>query len=49
MGTIPPSWGLMSNKTATRISNKMSLLMQVKSLTCDFGTVEELIVVPLTQ
>ena len=49
LGSILPSWGLMSNTTKTRRSNKFSRFMQVISFMCDFGDVDELIVASLAR
>ena len=49
MGPIPPSWGLMANTTAIRISDPLSLFVYLMSFTCAFGACDEVMVSYLTR
>ena len=49
MGPSTPSWGIMAKKKAIISSNPLSQYMYVTSLTCDFGTFDEEILVSLTR
>ena len=47
MGPIPPSWGLMANTTAIRISDPLSLFVYLMSFTFNFGAFDEEMVLSL--
>ena len=48
LGSSPPSWGLMSNTTAIRRSNPLSVFIHVISLTYNVGAFDEEMVIYLT-